>query len=99
MTFANPPSQEALLVETDPAAPAVRHDATDSHIVVSGTENDIMNIPAVVSDSNGSASKRPEDTHGQSRMPVSTIPLVFWLSSGNIYPRPGLRQVSDIGWK
>ena len=71
------PSQKALPTTTDPAVPAVRHDAMSSHITVSGIEDDIVNTPAVVSDNHRNASKRPEDTHGQSRMPVSTVSLVF----------------------
>ena len=75
--MANFPFQKALPITTDPAISAVRHDATNSHITVSGAENEIVKTPAVVSDNHRKASKRPEDTHGQSRMPVSTIPLVF----------------------
>jgi len=62
-------------MKTDPVAPAVRHDATTSHVITSGGQNDIVNTPAIVSDSYRKASKRPEDTHGKSRA-VSTIRIL-----------------------
>ena len=68
----NSPSQKALATKTVPVVPAVTHDVTKAHTVVSGVQNDVVNTPAIVSDSHRSASKRPEGTRGRDRM-VSTV--------------------------
>ena len=46
----------------------------NTHTIVSGVQNDIMNTP-VVPDSHRNASKRPEDSHGQGRV-VSAIRIL-----------------------
>ena len=74
--MANPRSQEALPVNTDPGASAVSHDVTNTHIVVSGVQNDVVKNLAVVSDSGRNALKSPEDTRGQNRL-VSTVRVLL----------------------
>ena len=66
------------MIDTEPTVSAVRHDTTKTHTVVPGIQNDVVNTPAIVSDSRRSASKRPEDTGGQNRMvsTIRTLPVV-----------------------
>ena len=85
----NSPSQKALATKTVQVVPAVTHDVTKAHTVVSGVQNDVVNTSAIVSDNCRSGSKRPEDTRGQDRM-VSTI--VFYLLSSNHLSLPRLTQ-------
>ena len=63
------------MITTDAAIPTILHDATDTHTILSGVQNDVATTPAIASDSHRKGSKRPEDTHGQSRM-VSTIRIL-----------------------
>jgi len=64
--------QKTLAINTDPAVPAVSHDATNTHTVVSGAQKNVANTPAVAFDSYRNALKSFEDTCGQNRA-VSTI--------------------------
>ena len=56
----------------DAAVSGVSHDVADTHTIVSDVQDDVVNIPAVVSDSHRAAVKNPKDTHGQNQF-VSTI--------------------------
>ena len=91
----NSPPQKALATKTVPVVPAVTHDVTKAHTVVSGVQNDVVNTPAIVSDSHRSASKRPEDTRGRDRM-VSTVHILSAVGNHLSLPRPTLGQRSRL---
>ena len=78
--------QKTLTINTDPAVPGVTHDATNTHTVVSGVQNNVVN-PAVVSDSHCNALKSSEDTCGQNRV-VYTIHTTSGSSAPGDSPPP-----------
>ena len=69
------PSQKALAIKTDPAVPVVSHGVTNTHTIISGVQNSVVNALAIVSDNCRSGSKRPDDTRGQDLM-VSTVHML-----------------------
>ena len=64
-----------LAIDTDPAVPGVSHDVTNTYTVVSSVQNNVVNTPALASDSHRNALKRSKNTCGQNRV-VSTIRTV-----------------------
>ena len=59
-------------MNTSATVSAVRHGVADIHTIVSGVQNDVVNIRAVVSDSHRNALRRSGDNRSENRM-VSTI--------------------------
>ena len=90
------PSHKALPINTDPAAPPVHPDVTDAQTITPGIQNDVVDTPATVSDSQRSGLKRPGDPRGQKRA-VSMIYSICRRVTTD--PRPASRQVSDLCWK
>ena len=84
------PSQKALEIKTVPAVPAVSHGVTGTHNIASGVRNEVVNTP-IVSDSNRSASKRPEDARGRDQM-VSTVHILSIAKQQFILAQPHARS-------
>jgi len=70
--------QKTLAIDTDPAVLAASHDVTNTYTIVSGVQNNVVNIPALFSDNHRSALKSAEDMRGQSRVvsTIRTVPVV-----------------------
>jgi hypothetical protein len=72
-------SRKVLATSADAADSSVRHASTNTHTIISGVQSDVVNAPAVVSDShrNRNLLKSPEDTCSQNRMvsAIRTLPV------------------------
>jgi len=77
-TMANFRLPEGTCIKTDAAISSVSHDVTNNHTTAPGTQNDVVNTLAIVSDSHRNALKSPEDACGQSRVvsTIRTLPVV-----------------------
>ena len=90
------PSHKALPINTDPAAPPVHPDVTDAQTITSGIQNDVVDTPATVSDSQRSGLKRRGDPRGQKR----AVSMIYSICR-RVTTDPCLAscQVSDLSWK